>query len=415
MAEVRVIRSEFLASVSDVEAELRGECVPKSVDFMPSFRPLINLDHNATTSVRPEVIDEVARGMRDVPGNPGSRHAAGRTARRMLEQARERIAARLGATPDEVIFTSGGTESINTALHGLASKSRPLIAATAGEHPATEQTLRHLEASGQKRSVLPISSLGRLDEAAIDLLPWDEIGLATVLLAHNETGVVQDVRRLAAHCERHRIPWHVDAVQAVGKWPVNFRELGATALSLAAHKFQGPRGIGALLLKKDVRLVPLLQGGHQERGFRPGTEPVALAVGMALALELREAEREDWQRRIGALRDRLERGILEQCAPAQVLGDPVHRLPNTLNMAFPGCLGEALLVALDLEGVCCSTGSACASGSAEPAPVHLAMGLSPEVSRSSLRFSLGSENTEAEIVDAINRIAQVVHRIRKAR
>ncbi|MEX1097164.1 MAG: cysteine desulfurase family protein [Planctomycetales bacterium] len=397
----------------------------------------IDLDHNATTRPLPEVVEVVARHLRESYANPGSRHAAGRVARRTLESARERMAALLGAEPDEVIFTSGGTESINLFLFGATQGTPGTIALTAGEHPATVEACRQFAARGWKLHTLAVDSQGRLipeqygrvgyarqlgtgdsrsplvGTAHPTELPWDTLRLVTVILAHNETGVVQDVAPLAERCRERGVPLHLDAVQAVGKIPVDFRALGVAGLSLGAHKFHGPRGVGALLLKRGVRLAPHLFGGHQEQGRRPGTEPVALIAGMAKALELWSERREEIAARIAALRDRLERGLRDSCTPVIVHGEGAERLPNTLNIAFPGSDGEALLVAVDLEGVACSLGSTCASGSAEPAPALLAMGCPLEVARASLRFSLGVDNTEDEMDEAIRRIARVVERLKK--
>ena len=374
---------------------------------------LIDLDHNATTRPSPEVIDAVARTMRDAYANPGSRHAAGRRARNALETARETIARILDAEPDEVIFTSGGTESNNLALFGFASGPPATIALPPAEHPATEEAVRVLQSRGWQRAELPVDAKGRLIQDALPEQPWDQIRLATCLLAHNETGVIQETAPLARLCAEHHVPLHIDAVQAVGKIPVSFRQLQATTMAVGAHKFHGPRGIGVLLLRRGARLVPLHYGGHQEQDRRPGTECVALAVGMATALEQWERERQQRAARMRALRDRLEAGLTERCSPVVVNGSREHRLPNTLNIAFPGCDGEALLVALDLAKVCCSMGSACASGSSEPAPVLIAMQTPPEVYRASLRFSVGIDNTEEEIDEAVRRVAEVVKQQRQ--
>lgn len=375
--------------------------------------PPIYLDHNATTPLRPEVMDEVARVARDQFGNPGSRHVAGRAARQVLESARERLAAILGATPAEVIFTSGGTESINLALRGLCTGAPGAILAPQGEHPATEQTLAALAATGWQLHRLPLDPLGLLDLTRLGEVTWSSVRLVTLLLAHNETGVVQDVAPLAALCREHRIPWHLDAVQAVGKIPVHFQRLGATALSLAAHKFHGPRGIGALLLRDGTRLSPLLRGGHQERDRRAGTECVALAAGMARALELWQADHTALTARLVELRDRLHRGLVAACPPVQLIGHPTQRLPNTLNLAFPGCDGEALLVALDLDGVCASLGGTCSSGAMEPAPILQAMQVPAAWQRSCLRLSLGLGNSPAEVDRAVEIISRTVARLRR--
>lgn len=368
----------------------------------------IYLDHNATTLVHPEVVDVVARCMRDGFANPGSRHVAGRRARVILEDARETVARILGAKPDEVVFTSGGTESSNQAIFGLTGGRPGVIVSTAGEHPATRESCQVLLQRGCRGHTLPVDSRGLLAPEAFAGIPWSEVRLVTVILAHNETGVVQDLSRLSALCQEHRVPLHVDAVQAVGKIPVDFAKLGATALSLGAHKFQGPRGIGALILRQGVKLTPWLFGGHQEQDRRPGTEAVPLIAGMARALEICESEQIQRTARLTRLRDLLEAGLQLRCAPVVVNGAGAPRLPNTLNISFPGCDGEAVLVALDLQQICCSLGSTCASGAAEPSPSLVAMGCSPEVYRAAVRFSVGPENTEDEIQQALERITQVV-------
>jgi cysteine desulfurase len=374
----------------------------------------IFLDNNSTTRPLPEVIDAVSAHSAASFANPGSRHSEGRVARRALEDARERIAAVLGARPGEVVLTSGGTESINLAILGLAPATPGTVLLTPGEHSATLEACRELERRGWRLLLLDIDAEGRIVEENLDLLPWDQVKLATLILAHNETGVVQDVSRLAAHCQRRGIPLHVDAVQAVGKMTVDFHELNVAALSFAAHKFHGPRGIGGLLLTEAAKLRPRQLGGHQESDRRAGTESVALAVGMAVALERWQAARQQWSAHLRTLRDRLEQGLAGGCAPVAINGSREFRLPNTVNVAFPGVDGEALLVALDLAGIACSQGSACASGSTEPAPVLVAMGRGPEIAASSVRFSVGIENTAEEIDEAVVRIAQCVNRLRRS-
>ena len=371
---------------------------------MPST---IYLDNNATTFPLPEVIDEVARVMRDCPGNPGSRHRAGRKARQILEECRESMAGALGATADELILTSGGTESNNLALRGLAQGPPGTIAISPGEHPSVLQVCQSFVLRGWTLHRLPVNSSGQL---LAEDLPSDT-RLVAVILAHNETGVIQDISPLSRLCRAKRIPLHLDAVQAVGKIQVNFRALGATTLSFASHKFHGPRGVGGLLVSSSESLQPLLLGGHQESARRPGTEPVALVAGMARALSA-------WQRRddaseIEGLRNEFQALLTETCDPAIVNGLAAPRLPNTLNISFPGVDGEALLVALDLEGIACSLGTTCASGSSEPAPILLAMGLPSDLYRSAVRFSLSFLNTHAELHDAADRIARVVRALRK--
>jgi cysteine desulfurase len=258
------------------------------------------------------------------------------------------------------------------------------------------------------RPPLPPLAKGGKTSAAAE----DHLHLLTLILAHNETGVIQDVRPIAAECTERGIPFHVDAVQAVGKIPVNFHDLGVTSLALGAHKFYGPRGIGALLLKRGVKLAPSAFGGHQESGRRPGTEVVPLIAGMTKALEMFHSEQEQRLTQTRMLRDLLEQRLASLCPPVVLNGSRERRLPNTLNIAFPGVDGEALLVALDLAGIACSLGSTCASGSAEPAPVLLAMNRPKEVWHSSVRFSVGIENTTAEIEQAAATIAATVNRLR---
>jgi cysteine desulfurase len=372
---------------------------------------MIYLDNNATTRPHPEVIDLMHKHWYDSFGNPGSRHAAGRRARQVLETSRESIAAILGADPDEVIFTSGGTESNNMAVLGFTDGPPGTIALTAGEHPAVMETCRFLEALGWQLANLPVDADGLLALPG-GLVPRDNLRLVTVILAHNETGVLQDVRPLATACQARGVAFHLDAVQAVGKIPINFHELGVSSLALGAHKFYGPRGIGALLLRRGFKLAAFGFGGHQEAGRRPGTEVVPLIAGMARALELFHAESEQRIARTRELRDRLEQQLAAKCPPVVLNGSREQRLPNTLNIAFPGIDGEALLVALDLAGVACSLGSTCASGSAEPAPALLAMNRPREVWHSSVRFSVGIETTASEIDEAAGTIAGIVNGLR---
>lgn len=376
----------------------------------------IYLDQNATTRLHPEVLDVMLRAWRDAYGNPGSRHAEGREARKVLEESRESIARILDAEPDELVFTSGGTESANLALAGLAARGGVpgTILLTGGEHPATRETCRELSTRGWKLADLPLNSNGLFEAAEIDRQPWAEIRLASVILAHNETGVIQNVAPLAEQCLANNIPLHLDGVQAVGKIPVSFRELRATTLSFGAHKFHGPRGVGGLLVRNGTKLIPKFWGGGQEGGLRPGTEPVALIAGMARALELWKKDEESRTAHLLALRDELEQALKSTCAPAIVHGEGAPRLPNTLCIGFPEISGEALLVSLDLEGIACSLGSACASGSTEPAPVLLAMGVSRELALASLRLSVGVTNTRPEIVVAARKIEAAVRRLRSS-
>ncbi len=372
---------------------------------------LIYLDHNATTPPLPEVIEEVAQVMRESFGNPSSRHRAGRKSRQVLEVCRENIATWLGAAPSELVFTSGGTEANNLAIHGLTRGTPGTVVISPGEHPSVLQPCQALVPQGWRLHELRVDASGRL---ILEDLPADT-RLVSVILAHNETGAIQDVKPLARFCRERRIPLHLATVQAVGKIPIAFPELGATTLVFGAHKFHGPRGIGGLLVRDGTRLSPLMRGGHQETERRAGTEPVALIAGMALALELWRSRRAWHSARVEQLRDHFQTLLCERCAPAVVNAADVVRLPNTLNISFPGVDGEALLVALDLEGIACSLGTTCASGSSEPAAILVAMGLSADLYRSAVRFSLSFLNTHDELETAAERIARVVATLRKSK
>ena len=376
-------------------------------------RPVvIDLDQNATTRPLPAVLDLCTRHALLEYANPGSRHQLGRAARRVLEQAREQIACGLDARPEELIFTSGGTESNNLALLGLARKARGTLLLTGGEHPAIRSSAQHLQDRGWRILEFPLLRSGQIDPACLDTLPWEEIDVVSIILAHNETGVIQDVSLIGERCRERNIPLHLDAVQAVGKISVSFRQLQAATLAFGAHKFHGPRGIGGLVIRDGVRLQPRLFGGHQEQSLRPGTEPVWLAAGMAAALQIAIDEQPQRIAQMTRLRNRLEQGLTERAAPVVIHGRETLRLPNTASISFPGLDGEPLLVALDLAGIACSLGSTCASGSTEPSPVLVAMGLPPEEYRSAVRFSLGAFTNEAEIESAIERIAETVQHLR---
>ena len=382
------------------------------------MRP-IYLDHNATTPLLPEA----AAAMRGVPfGNPASAHAAGRAARRLLEDARERVAALLGAQPDEVTFTSGATETNNLAVLGRAGGVSPLlttrseetgglrpplatILASPLEHPCVIEPLKQLAARGHAVEWLPVSREGIVSAASTDA------AFVCVMLANHETGAIQPVRKFAASAV------HCDAAQAVGKMPVNFRDLGVASLAASAHKFGGPKGVGVLVLKRGTELRPLFFGGHQQHGRRPGTEPVALAVGMAAALDHAVRHLDENRAKLGSLRARLWERLQEAAPPVVLNGPPVGSpaaLPTTLNVSFPGCRAELLLVALDLAGVACSAGSACSSGSLLPSPVLRAMGVPNDVLRSAVRFSFGASLEIADIDDAAGRIGSAVRRMRDA-
>lgn len=373
----------------------------------------IYFDNNATTPLDDRVIERMNECWKTAFANPGSQHSFGRAARRVLEDSRELIAEILDADASEVIFTSGGTESLNMAIHGFTFGRRGIIGSTAGEHPAVQQSISQAGLSGLTSVTIPVTEFGTIDDNSLQHLPWPELRLVCLLLAHNETGVVQDAHRLSQLCLEAKVPLLLDAVQAVGKIPVSFRKLQATALAAASHKFHGPRGVGILLLRQGVKLAPFLVGGHQESGRRAGTESVPLIAGMTKALELWHKEQSKRTLYLQTIRDRLEQELEARCAPVVIHGRGATRLPNTLSIAFPGVSGEAMLVNLHLAGIACSLGSTCASGSAEPAPALLAMGLDPEISKSSVRFSLGCQNTPEEVDRAVLIIADIVRRLRR--
>src|SRR5262245_42739174 len=373
------------------------------------------LDHNATTPLRPEAWE----AMRDVPpGNPSSAHAIGRKARQALEDAREKIATLLGAFPDEVTFTSGATEANNIAIFGL----HPTHAfASHLEHPCVIEPLRQLEARGVVVEWLPVDSRG-----VVQCGPLVERAgsLVCVMLANHETGAIQPVRDIAlslrglgAHASGSSTLFHCDAAPAVGKIPVNFHALGVTTLTASAHKFGGPKGVGVLLVKRGTLLKPLTYGGHQQQGRRPGTEPVALAVGTATALEVAVRHLDENRAKLEALRARLWNELERMCSPVVLNGPEIGAadvVPTTLNVSFPGCRADLLLMSLDLVGVACSTGSACSSGSLLPSPVLRAMGMSEAVLRSAQRYSFGPAVEFADIDEAADRIGSAVKRMRES-
>lgn len=365
----------------------------------------IYLDNNATTKPDERVLDRLREVAATCYGNPGSPHSIGRKARQVLEDARESVAANLHAAADGVVFTSGATEASNLALHGLA-RGRGTFAAPQAEHPASEEVLQELESTGWRRQILTIDRDGQLNEFELA----DDVRLATIILAHNESGVIQDVTGLHNQCDQRRIPWHLDATQAIGKIPVDFTTLGCTTMSLSAHKFHGPRGIGCLIAKSRVTIPARNLGGHQESGRRGGTEAVALAAGLAKALQIVTEDLHENTQQIEAARNLLESNIVDAIPKAVIHGRNSTRLPNTSSIGFPGCDGQALLVALDLAGVCCSMGSACASGSPEPAPILKAMGVEDDLATASLRFSLSRHTTREDVATAAQRIISAVER-----
>jgi cysteine desulfurase len=372
----------------------------------------IYLDNNATTPVLPAVWEAMRPFLVEHFGNPASAHWAGRRARQALEDARERTAALLGAYPDEVIFTSGATEANNLALFGLAGEAPASIITSPIEHPSVSEPVEQLARRGFHISRLPVDTQGAVRAEALAELIQPQTRLLSVMLANNETGALQPVQKLAEILDG-RTMFHCDAAQAVGRMPVHIHNLGVTTLALSAHKFHGPKGAGALLLRRHTKLSPQLYGGHQQQGRRPGTESTAFAVGLATALELATREMEDRRQKVLHLR-RLFLERLHMLADPVVLNGPAEEgMPHTLNLSFPGCQGDALLMNLDLAGVACSTGSACSSGSLLPSPVLQAMAVPKERLHSAMRFSLSSLLSEHEVEEAARRIASAVNRLKR--
>ncbi|MHC4177943.1 MAG: cysteine desulfurase family protein [Planctomycetota bacterium] len=375
----------------------------------------IYLDHNATTRIHPEVVQVMARCYAEGYANPASQHGPGQRARKALEDARERIAQILGADPsgtqpDRLIFTSSATEANNLAILGIARAGRPetgQVIISAIEHPSVIEPAEQLMEQGWDYDGLGVDSNGVVRTELLPGLLTEKARLGSVTLGNHDTGVLQPVPRLAAICNRGGVPLHTDAAQVVGKLPVDFRQLGVAAMSIGAHKFRGPLGIGALIVRHDVALKPLMFGGPHQAGRRPGTESIALAVGMLTALEIWQKDQPAHARRLTALRDRFEEGLKAGAPDVIINGGAAERLPNTSNIAFPGPDGQVLLMALDLSGVACSVGSACSSGSMELSPTLRAMGLPNEIVARSLRFSLGATTTEAEVDKAVRRILHV--------
>ncbi|MBM7772718.1 cysteine desulfurase [Actinokineospora baliensis] len=389
------------------------------------------LDHAATTPILPEAVAALTGALSN-HGNASSLHSAGRRARRAVEEARESMAAALGARPSEVIFTSGGTESDNLAVKGIywarraADPARVRVLVSAVEHHAVlDAALWLAEHDGARVTLLEVDDFGRVHEdtlrAAIAENP-DDVALVSVMWANNEVGTVNPVRELAGTCAAHGIPFHTDAVQAVGVLPVDFGRSGASALTLSGHKVGGPFGVGALLLSRDVTCTPVSHGGGQERDVRSGTLDVPAIVAMAAAVRVATEQRAQRARRLTVLRDELVAAVREVVPAAVLNGDPGEsevdggpsRLPGNAHFSFPGCEGDSLLMLLDARGIECSTGSACTAGVAQPSHVLLAMGVEAAPARGSLRFSLGHTSTPADVAALAGAIGPVVERARNA-
>ncbi len=372
----------------------------------------IYLDYNATTPVRAEVLEAMTACLAGPPGNPSSQHAFGREARAAREEARARVAEAIATAPGNVVFTSGGTEADNLALRGFFRKHpEGHIVTAATEHEAVLHTADALQAEGARFTILPVDAEGRVDPDDLRRAIRPDTVLVTIMGANNETGVLADLEALGTICREKGVPFHTDGVQRFGKAPLRLDGLPVDLLSLSAHKIYGPKGIGALVAAPGIALPPMQTGGGQEGRRRPGTENLPGIVGFGKAAELAAAELPGEAPRLAALRDRLERGLRDAFPELRVNGEGADRLPNTSNVSFPGRNGEAMLIALDLEGVAVSTGAACQAGAAEPSHVLRAMGRSVEEASGSLRISLGTPTTETDITEVLEILPRVASRL----
>ena len=376
---------------------------------------LLYLDHNATTPIIPEVRDAMLPWLENEFGNPSSVYALGRRANAALTKAREQVASLVGAQPSEIVFNSCGTEATNTAiLSALAidPDKRHIITSTV-EHSATIKLCEHLATRGYEITWLPVDKEGRLDSDRLETAITSETAVVSLLWANNETGVIFPIEEIAAITTRKKVPLHLDAVQAVGKVPINLEELGVQYVSLSAHKLYAPKGVGALYVNRRARYTPLLRGS-QEESKRGGTQNVASIVAFGKAAELAQLHLLTAAEQIGKLRDRLEKRLDAKVEGVRRNGTDEPRLPNTSNLTFSGIEAETALLLFDKEGLCCSAGSACSSGSINPSHVLTAMGVTRDEARASLRFSLGRTTTEADIDRALEIIPRVIAKLRAA-
>ena len=376
----------------------------------------IYFDHNATTPITAEVLAAMLPYLTEEYGNASSIHAYGQNAREAVEQARSSVAALLGARAADIMFTSGGTESNNHAILGAvaaAPGTAKHIITSAIEHVAVLDSCRALAKSGIDLTVLPVDREGLVNPEDVRNAIRPKTVLITLMLANNEIGTIEPIEEIGKIAAEKGIVFHTDAVQAAGKVPIDVEKLGVDLFSISAHKFNGPKGVGALYIRKGTPLAPLLYGGHSERDRRPGTEDVAAIAGMGKAAELARLGMRKESERLRSLRDRLERGLLNRVPQSWVNGARAPRVPNTANLTFPFIEGESMVIALDLKGLACSTGAACSSGALEPSHVLMTLGLAPEDARATLRLSLGHQTTEDEIDFALETIPPVIERLRQ--
>jgi cysteine desulfurase len=375
----------------------------------------IYLDHAATTPTRPEVVNAMLPYFADSFGNPSSIYSYGQEAKGAIEEVRTKVAELIGARSEEIVFTSGGTEADNSALKGVAYANEPKgdhIITTSIEHPAVLEACKFLERRGFGITCLPVNKYGLVDPGDVKRAITDKTILISVMHANNEVGTIEPVEEIGRIAREAGIYFHTDAVQTVGHIPVNVDELKVDLLSISAHKFYGPKGVGALYVRKGTKLVPLVHGGEQERRRRAGTEDVPAIVGLGKAVELAGQQMGRGAERLAYLRDKLIQGLLEKIDHIRLNGHPTKRLPNNVNVSIDFVEGESMLLNLDLEGICASTGSACSSASLEPSHVLLALGLAPEQAHGSLRFTLGRDNTEVDVERVLEVLPGIVAKLR---
>lgn len=376
---------------------------------------VIYLDNNATTQVAPEVMEEMLPYFHDLYGNPSSMHTFGGQVEQKLRQAREKVASLIGATPDEIVFTSCGSESDNTAIRSAIASypDRKHIITTRVEHPAIKNLCEYLSKHGYRVTFLPVDRQGRLNLDHFHKSLSNDTAIVSIMWANNETGVVFPIEEIAQVVRERGIVFHTDAVQAVGKIPVNVQEVPVDMLSLSGHKIHAPKGVAALYVRRGAKFSPFLIGGHQERGRRGGTENVASIIGLGRACELAAGHIKEESGRVRYLRDKLENEILKRVPNAMVNGEREHRLPNTTSISFEYVEGEAILLMMNEFGICASSGSACTSGSLEPSHVLRAMGVPFTAAHGSIRFSLSIYNTEEEIDSIIEKLPPIIERLRE--
>jgi len=380
---------------------------------------LVYLDNAATTPVRPEVLEAMLPYLgKDAFGNPSSAHRFGRTARAGVEEAKRTIAEALGVEPGQVIFTSGGTEADNLAVIGSALAARDRggpfrVAVAATEHKAVLAAAHAVQHLGGDEVVLPVDASGVVEEAAVERALASGVAVVSVMWVNNEVGTIQPVARVAARCCEAEVPFHTDAVQALGKVPVSLKDVGCTLVTISGHKIGAPKGIGALLVRDRHAVEAIIHGGGQQFGLRPGTENVPGIIGLGRAVELAAREQAEFAATVRALRDELERRLLDVLPDAVINGTRAERAPHVANVAIPGTDSEALLMHLDLAGIACSSGSACSTGAVEPSHVLSAMGVPRELGVAALRFSFGKDSVAEDVDTVIGALPKIVDKVRQ--